>query len=81
VSFNTTQASYQALRSILVERTNPVVAWIGSGMSRPAGLPSWGGLRDTLVAECRAAASRAENAENREQLLIVAKLFLHQLAY
>jgi len=68
VSFNTTQASYQALRSILVERTNPVVAWIGSGMSRPADLPSWGKLRDALVAECRAVASRAEHGKEGQRL-------------
>lgn len=47
--FDTTQKSYEALRSIVAERTQPLIAWTGSGLSAPAGLPAWGTLRDHLV--------------------------------
>ncbi len=48
MAFDTSQNSYQALRSIIAERTDTVVAWVGSGISAPAGLPDWRGLRSFL---------------------------------
>jgi serine/threonine protein kinase len=50
-AFDTSQSAYQDLRYILKERTQPVTAWVGAGLSREAGLPSWGQLRDALCAE------------------------------
>jgi hypothetical protein len=47
--FDTSQKSYEALRAIVAERTQPLLAWVGAGMSAPAGLPGWGALRDDLV--------------------------------
>ncbi len=47
--FDKSQGSYEALRSIIAERTNGVVFWIGSGPSFGVGLPSWSGLRDELL--------------------------------
>ncbi|MBU9556829.1 hypothetical protein [Burkholderia multivorans] len=49
MAFDFTQSSYQALKKVLAERTSPVVAWIGAGLSAPAGLPSWDRLLDELV--------------------------------
>jgi serine/threonine protein kinase len=49
VAFDKTQPAYQAFRSQYAERTRSIVVWIGSGLSVPAGLPSWPALRDTLV--------------------------------
>ena len=49
MAFNKSQKSYVALRSIIAERTNGVVFWIGSGPSVEAGLPSWTGLREKLL--------------------------------
>ena len=46
--FDVEQDSYKSLRNIISERTNRIVAWVGSGLSRPVGLPSWPGLRDRL---------------------------------
>lgn len=49
------QDAFIALRSIVAERTRPLLVWTGSGLSLAAGLPSWQGLKDELVA----AASRS----------------------
>lgn len=49
MTFDMSQHSYVALRSIIAERTNGVVFWIGSGPSVDAGLPSWTGLKDELL--------------------------------
>lgn len=46
--FNKGQPAYESLRNIVAERTNGVVFWIGSGLSRPAGLPTWPELRTAL---------------------------------
>lgn len=39
------------LREIYAERRQPIAFWVGAGLSRDAGLPTWQGLRQTLVAE------------------------------
>ena len=44
--FNTDQPNYQSLRSIIAERTNPLVFWVGSGLSAAAGLPIWSELKE-----------------------------------
>ncbi len=48
ITFNDSQSSFKRLRSIIAERTNRLVIWIGAGLSIPAGMPSWHGLRDKL---------------------------------
>lgn len=50
MTFDFSQSSYRALKKIFEERTSPVVAWVGAGMSAPAGLPSWEKLLNDLVA-------------------------------
>ena len=42
--FNLDQPNYQRLRAIVRERTNPIVLWVGSGLSTAAKLPTWRGL-------------------------------------
>jgi serine/threonine protein kinase len=49
--FNKAQPAYIDLRNIISERTKSVVAWVGAGLSQPAGLPSWGTLRTMLNGE------------------------------
>ena len=49
MTFDKSQLSYGALRSIIAERTNGVVFWIGSGPSVEAGLPSWTRLKEKLL--------------------------------
>jgi serine/threonine protein kinase len=44
MSFDKKQDAYIVFRSILKEKTNKVIAWVGSGLSAPAGLPVWSQL-------------------------------------
>jgi serine/threonine protein kinase len=44
------QDSYRALRAICSERTNSILAWVGSGLSAPAQMPTWPKLRQALEA-------------------------------
>ena len=46
--FDDQQSSYMALRDIVAERTTPIVAWVGAGLSESAGLPTWPSLRAEL---------------------------------
>ena len=54
--FDTNQPAYQRFRSIVRERSDQVIAWIGAGLSQPANLPSWTQLRDGLASELDAKA-------------------------
>lgn len=49
--FNTEQPAYRDFRNIVSENTTPIVAWVGSGLSVAAGLPTWVSLRDVLCQE------------------------------
>jgi eukaryotic-like serine/threonine-protein kinase len=62
--FNKNQPAYESLRNIVAERTNGVVFWIGSGLSRPAGLPTWPELKTAL---CDALQSKIPTLDPREQ--------------
>src|SRR6266498_3528317 len=55
--FDITQQAYVDFRAIAKERTTPLVAWIGSGLSVAAGAPTWITLRDRLIAALRAKAN------------------------
>lgn len=50
MAFDTRQDSYVRFRAVVAERTSPVIAWVGSGLSAPAGLPGWIDLRERLTA-------------------------------
>ena len=47
--FNTNQSSFKRLGQIVATNTSPLVAWVGAGLSAPAGLPSWPKLREKLT--------------------------------
>ena len=53
MSFNRDQPSHLALRSIIAEKTNKLVIWVGSGISASSGLPTWRELKECLVAQLR----------------------------
>lgn len=60
------QDSYQALRAIVAERTQPLLAWVGSGLSAPAGMPTWGALRDNLAESLIGKAESFSTPENKK---------------
>jgi hypothetical protein len=60
--FDTDQGAYRALRDITAERTRNLIAWVGSGLSVAAGLPSWAGFKGHLVAALR---DKARTLEDR----------------
>lgn len=47
--FKLDQDSYLSLRNIIAERTSPVVAWVGSGLSATIGIPTWPLLKRRLI--------------------------------
>jgi len=59
--FNVNQPSYQRLRSIIAERTNRIVAWIGAGPSAISGLPNWADLKGIL---CEALLQKTQVADD-----------------
>lgn len=61
--FNDRQPGYRRLRSIIAERTNRLVVWLGAGLSVPAGLPSWSKLKETLCCTLVDKASAADSDE------------------
>ena len=71
--FDTNQMPYKNLRSIINERTNQIIAWIGSGLSASAGLPTWEKLKEKL---CNALENKASTLDisNKESLLNKAKV-------
>lgn len=48
VRFDSEQPAHQDLRNIVAERTTGIVFWVGAGLSKAAGLPLWGELREDL---------------------------------
>lgn len=66
--FDTNQTNYKRLRSILKERTNPVVGWIGAGLSVPAGLPSWKDLKETLCSALDEKIGQIEPSTDKDKL-------------
>jgi hypothetical protein len=49
MAFDPNQPAHRSFRDIAAERTSPLLAWTGSGLSVEAGLPTWGALRATLL--------------------------------
>lgn len=63
---NFEQPAYRNLRSIVRERTNRLVVWIGSGLSVPAGLPTWAELKQSL---CTALLEKANTLDTPERMV------------
>jgi len=72
--FDTDQRSYRAFRAIVAERTNPLLAWVGSGLSTPAGLPTWAGLRAALLEALLDKAKGLDDREEQERLEAMARV-------
>ena len=68
MSFDTSQRSHRDLRSVIAEKTNKLVLWLGSGLSASAGLPTWAQLKDGLVKELQDKATTLDvNAATRHR--------------
>lgn len=68
MAFNTEQPAYIALRDIIAERTRRTIAWVGSGASVEANLPTWSGLKQRLIDAGREKAMSMEEDSRRKQL-------------
>ncbi len=53
MAFNPNQSPHRALRSIVAERTQKLVIWVGSGLSVDANLPTWPQLKNRLIQRLR----------------------------
>lgn len=73
MSFDTSQKAHQAFRAIVAEGTNPTLAWVGSGLSLPAGLPTWSDLRAILL-EALEDKARTYDGNDRERLEATARV-------
>ena len=67
VSFET-QPPYIQLRNICSERTSKLVAFVGSGLSFSAGLPTWPGLKNGLVDDLAQKAESFSEVDRKELL-------------
>jgi len=77
MAFDKNQTPYIRLRDIVSQRTSPILAWVGAGLSIPAGMPSWQSLRELLQDELEKKADSLGNEDDRKQLkrkMVLAKL-------
>jgi serine/threonine protein kinase len=49
MEFDDKQFAFRRLAAVYAERTQPIVFFVGAGLSAPAGMPSWLQLRDRLI--------------------------------
>lgn len=63
-----TDSAYQSLRGIIAEGTRPIVIWVGAGISRQAGLPSWAELREALARMLAGRVSEQESGAYKEKV-------------
>ena len=61
--FNFEQPAYQRLRTAYAERRRPFAFWLGAGFSAPAGLPSWGNLKEKMIDDAVAALADVNDTE------------------
>lgn len=74
MAFDTSQSAYKDFRNILTERSDPIVAWVGAGLSQPAGLPSWSALRESLTKELHAKAAQEQDQQSKKEMSAAARL-------
>lgn len=72
--FDNTQPAYQTFRDLVKEGTASVIAWVGSGLSVAANLPTWSQLRHTLSETLRANASTFEESARAQALNTISQI-------
>lgn len=65
MAFETNQPAYRSFRDIVAERTRPLLAWTGSGLSAEAGLPTWLPLKELLLENVRQKAAGLDAKDAR----------------
>ena len=63
MTFDAAQRNYISFRDLASEGTSRVVAWVGAGLSRSAGLPSWTELLNALKDSLRTNAATLEEPD------------------
>ncbi|MFI1973661.1 protein kinase domain-containing protein [Streptomyces wedmorensis] len=74
MNFKMDQPSLEQLRAIVGERTSPVLAWTGAGMSAAADLPTWPTLRNRLLHSARRTAQTLREPTRTERLATLAEI-------
>jgi serine/threonine protein kinase len=77
MAFDFSQPAYENFRSLAAERTSAIVAWVGSGLSAPAGLPTWPGLRRRLFDAAEKKVNSFDPDEDINQLQRFKRLMEH----
>jgi len=65
--FDKEQPAYESLRSIIAERTQGIIFWVGSGPSTEAGLPTWRELFDFVVRDLRSAVAPLSDGDEKKR--------------
>lgn len=60
------QPAFLALSRLFAERTTRIIFWVGAGLSFPANVPLWSGLKEKLLAAAAAKADTLASAEQRK---------------
>jgi len=60
--FNDKQPEFIALRDIVAEDTSQLVIWVGTGLSAPAGMPTWRKLKEILEKDASQKANTFDEA-------------------
>lgn len=68
MTFDVSQESYLSLRSVVAERTSRLLAWVGSGLSAPSGLPTWRTLKSRLE---EALKNKADTLDPKESVKLL----------
>ncbi|KAA0250592.1 MAG: hypothetical protein EDX89_22590 [Acidobacteria bacterium] len=68
MAFDLRQSAYEDFRSKVTERTAPLVAWVGAGLSVDAGLPDWRRLHQIGLEELKAKQARTDAGPDAAKL-------------
>lgn len=63
MAFDFSQSAYIRLRDAVIPDTGRIIVWCGAGLSAPAGVPSWGRLREILEERLLEKARNLEESE------------------
>jgi len=62
------QTNYLKLRRIVSERSSSLILWVGSGLSKPAGMPDWSDLKKLLIKRLDEKILHTDNSKEKIKL-------------